>query len=349
MACPGCNAELKLTPGLSKPIVDELKPLIALKKRVQKLALEKAEEQGILEDERLTDPASDYFGKPQQYADHRCSIYMCNTCKEPYFGGLIDCEQEANNAAQHQTKQEDLICHDCRAKELGVGVTKCRKHGKQQIDWKCMYCCSHALFTCGGNRFMCKPCHDIYPNAKVKDCKGNNCPLGIKHPPPTTDPNEKGKGAFPLGCGICRSERLIAESEKNAKEEKKIAAAQASPAKPKAKVAVAPKIQKVNPAIVAPKKPIKPVINKVSISFAKDNILGIDRKLNGKVGQPEQPSPRIKMIRKAPLDNKLNSAVNQPIKVYLPARPQSAIINEKVKAQISRIDRVNRKVGPRMS
>ena len=65
MACPGCNAELKLTPGLSKPIVDELKPLIALKKRAQKLALEKAEEQGILEDERLTDPASDYFGKPQ--------------------------------------------------------------------------------------------------------------------------------------------------------------------------------------------------------------------------------------------------------------------------------------------
>jgi len=90
-----------------------------------------------------------------------------------------------------------------------------------------MYCCSFALFTCGGNLTMCKPCHDIYPNAKIKDCKGNNCPLGIKHPPPTTNPNEPGKGAFPLGCGICRSEKLSLEKNKKqepAKEKKPVAA-----------------------------------------------------------------------------------------------------------------------------
>ena len=32
-----------------------------------------------------------------------------------------------------------------------------------------------------------------------------NCPLGIPHPPPNNDPS-KG-GVFPLGCGVCRSEK----------------------------------------------------------------------------------------------------------------------------------------------
>ena len=40
----------------------------------------------------------------------------------------------------------------------------------------------------------------------LQDCHGINCPLGIAHPPPNKDPT-KG-GVFPLGCGICRSEKL---------------------------------------------------------------------------------------------------------------------------------------------
>ena len=41
---------------------------------------------------------------------------------------------------------------------------------------------------------------------ELHDCNGVNCPLGIAHPPPCRDPS-KG-GVFPLGCGICRSEKL---------------------------------------------------------------------------------------------------------------------------------------------
>ena len=40
----------------------------------------------------------------------------------------------------------------------------------------------------------------------LKDCNGVNCPLGIPHPPPNAD-HTKG-GVFPLGCGICRSEKV---------------------------------------------------------------------------------------------------------------------------------------------
>ena len=40
----------------------------------------------------------------------------------------------------------------------------------------------------------------------LSDCLGVNCPLGIPHPPPAYDPRRG--GVFPLGCGICRSEKM---------------------------------------------------------------------------------------------------------------------------------------------
>ena len=94
-------------------------------------------------------------------------------------------------------------------KQIGAGTTDCEKHGTEQIDWKCQYCCSTALFCCFGTHYMCEPCHDEYNRTldpPLKDCRGVDCPLGIAHPPPNKDPS-KG-GVFPLGCGICRSEKL---------------------------------------------------------------------------------------------------------------------------------------------
>ena len=102
------------------------------------------------------------------------------------------------------------MCQDCLLKEMGAGQTTCKKHGNVQIDWKCMFCCSTALFCCFGTHYFCNDCHEEYCNngcvVKLKDCHGINCPLGIAHPPACADP-KKG-GVFPLGCGICRSEKL---------------------------------------------------------------------------------------------------------------------------------------------
>ena len=50
--CPSCKQEIQLK-GLSKPIAAELGPLLNLKKQVEEQALANAEEQGILNDERL--------------------------------------------------------------------------------------------------------------------------------------------------------------------------------------------------------------------------------------------------------------------------------------------------------
>ena len=98
MSCPSCKSEIEISEGLSEPIAQELTPLINLRERVEREALLNAEEQGILQDERLQTQGDIYFGKPQEFANNRCSFYLCHSCKEPYFGGLIDCEQEMNNA-----------------------------------------------------------------------------------------------------------------------------------------------------------------------------------------------------------------------------------------------------------
>ena len=93
MSCPSCKQAITLK-GLSTPIAALLGPLLGLKKKVEAQAIAHANEQGILNDERLTTEGDIYFGRMQEYANHRCSFYESHGCKKPYFGGLIDCEQE---------------------------------------------------------------------------------------------------------------------------------------------------------------------------------------------------------------------------------------------------------------
>ena len=63
MSCPSCKQEIELK-GLSNPIAAELGPLLGLKKIVEEQALVNAKDQGILNNERLTNKDDIYFGKP---------------------------------------------------------------------------------------------------------------------------------------------------------------------------------------------------------------------------------------------------------------------------------------------
>ena len=96
-------------------------------------------------------------------------------------------------------------------KELGYGQKMCVKHGNEYVDWKCMFCCSIALFICsGGTGNYCTPCHNDAMagrlNVKTECTGGENCPLGLpKHPKASKDSS---KSRFPLGCALCRSEKL---------------------------------------------------------------------------------------------------------------------------------------------
>ena len=106
------------------------------------------------------------------------------------------------------TRKEDLMCKACLLIDMGYGSNTCQKHGASAIDWKCMHCCSIAVYLCSGHKWFCEACHSgAGPDRKnPPKCRGGaNCPLKVAHPP--AGENHK-KSAFPLGCSICRSEKL---------------------------------------------------------------------------------------------------------------------------------------------
>jgi len=107
---------------------------------------------------------------------------------------------------QDTTRREDLVCRPCLMKEMSMGSNICKNgHDPQYIDWKCMYCCSVALFNChGGTNWFCDRCHSE-GGKKLRDCGGKKCPLNVPHPPASKDHK---KSAFALGCSLCRSDHL---------------------------------------------------------------------------------------------------------------------------------------------
>ena len=64
------------------------------------------------------------------------------------------------------TKKEDLICNDCKVKQVGGGQFNCEIHGCQYIAWKCYLCCKEAVFFCFGTHYLCEEHHNTYKTAK---------------------------------------------------------------------------------------------------------------------------------------------------------------------------------------
>ena len=119
---------------------------------------------------------------------HNCTFYECSKCSEYYFGGMQDCMQAMQS--EGSLKKEELLCKTCLTDSLGFGEAMCKTHGNEFIDWKCMYCCSIAVFYCVGGRYVfCTPCHNDAMGQRLNktdppECLGGpECPLGIpKHP-----------------------------------------------------------------------------------------------------------------------------------------------------------------------
>ena len=170
---------------------------------MKEIALERAKIEGLDKDPKFLDPSYAYHGDLAGFAMFKCSYYMCFKCKNPYFGGLKDCDnnqQEARNI-----KRDELICGACAGAAIGKGVKNCKKHGDKYIDYKCKWCCSIALFFCWGTTHFCDPCHRKAGSNKVIPCKGKGkCDLGRAledHPPNGEE--------YALGCNVCRSENNL--------------------------------------------------------------------------------------------------------------------------------------------
>jgi len=134
------------------------------------------------------------------------AYYMCFKCKEPYFGGKKNCEQN-NEEVKENFKPEELVCGKCAAQTVGVGQNNCKKHGHEFIEFKCKFCCAIAQWFCWGSTHFCDSCRTKqnkgdYVSKKKKNelpvCLGaDKCPLAVKHPANGDE--------FALGCSICRN------------------------------------------------------------------------------------------------------------------------------------------------
>merc|ERR1712146_151136 len=149
----------------------------------------------------VTDPSSDWYRRPVDYALHRFAYYRCHKCGDAYYGGEAQCEA---GMAGKEVDESELVCPRCQPFSAEV----CTKHGL--TTWKCRFCCSEAVFFCFGTTHFCELCHNdpggmqnLESSGRLPTCPAGpngkqlegECPLHIVHPPTGTE--------FCLGCPLC--------------------------------------------------------------------------------------------------------------------------------------------------
>ena len=174
---------------------------VVLEKAMRMLG-EDEEEQKMVMDE--TD--KEYYNQHEKYALDRFCFYECCKCKEPYFGGLKQCNLNEDPSHYHL---DEMICLNCAVQS---GSHTCTRHGVEFMQYKCRYCCNIAKYFCWGTSHFCENCHrrmnagdDVTkkPQNQLPVCEGGpGCPLKLKKHPIS------GK-EFLVGCALCREEQRL--------------------------------------------------------------------------------------------------------------------------------------------
>lgn len=115
------------------------------------------------------------------------AFYLCSSCREPYFGGTIEC---ADQDEGERIASEDRLCSSCSSQSQTHCVSPLGH--RASLVWKCRYCCAVSNFVCYGTVHFCQDCHDRntqrYRNtsAKPPPLEAIPCPGGEKcqHPKP---------------------------------------------------------------------------------------------------------------------------------------------------------------------
>jgi len=103
-----------------------------------------------------------------QDARRKYAIYLCSHCKEPYFGGTIDCA----DTVEGEVPPEERLCIACAPERFVAG--QCHRPLQHRTAaaaaaagggggghvWKCRYCCQVATHVCYGTVHFCQACHD---------------------------------------------------------------------------------------------------------------------------------------------------------------------------------------------
>jgi hypothetical protein len=94
------------------------------------------------------------------HARRKYAFYLCSHCREPYFGGTVECADQVQGDqpqdAQEQVAEERL-CVAC-APQSQVTCRNPLEH-RGHLVWKCRYCCKPSTHLCYGNVHFCDDCH----------------------------------------------------------------------------------------------------------------------------------------------------------------------------------------------
>ena len=194
LMCANCKTQMGL-PIDCADLRTFYEPAKELMVKVIQISLNKLKIDGREKDDQLVKPTSRFYQKNQEYAMAIYAIYQCNKCKNPFIGGQVNCEAEAN-VDPDPNNRETYMCLDCS------GGKKCQFHGADAIVYKCRFCCQIATWFCFGTTHFCNPCHEkqckdasFAKNGPWEVCDKSKCPFNGNHKSPPSDDN--------LGCSLC--------------------------------------------------------------------------------------------------------------------------------------------------
>jgi E3 ubiquitin-protein ligase MYCBP2 len=116
---------------------------------------------------------SNYQNKEIEYAMKRFNFYLCERCESPFYGGFKECGDE---------EEEKKLCLDCFDYSKIKGVNNCEIHGRNNIQYKCKFCCNISSHFCWGTTHFCEDCHikQINRCCSVMPCD-EDCPFKGYH------------------------------------------------------------------------------------------------------------------------------------------------------------------------
>ena len=216
LQCGECRAPLA-----HDTLALHLTPHQRLQQEVEALCLQQAQVDELLPDFARKLDTEPVETKAQCMAALSC--YLCSECAEPFCGGKVDCAQDDELDVSALKCPACVFGHDPRPpphsstsppsaglKSAAITTSettnwrgKCQTHGYKFAIYKCDSCCSVATWDCRSNHY-CTRCHDRASSAKDFKCPGGqDCPLGISHPPNKPGVHGTVDDGFVIGCSMC--------------------------------------------------------------------------------------------------------------------------------------------------
>ncbi|KAL7574421.1 hypothetical protein ACA910_015796 [Epithemia clementina (nom. ined.)] len=108
----------------------------------------------------------DAFKALMEYGQRTYAFYLCAGCRQPYFGGTVECADQQQELEETSEAAHRRLCVACAAPHQPICRQPLQHRG--QLIWKCRYCCQPSQFICHANIHFCVSCHDRYSQRRTQ-------------------------------------------------------------------------------------------------------------------------------------------------------------------------------------